>query len=105
VTSNDGTYEVRWKNRSGEIELGQAFELEVNVRRADGGELEESLAFDARMPEHGHGMNREAAVKALGGGRFEVAGVFLHMPGYWELYFDLTRGALTERAQASLDLD
>ena len=57
------------------------------------------------MPQHGHGMNRVPEVRALAGGRFRVEGLFFHMPGRWELYFDVTQGARTERAQVAIDLE
>ena len=42
---------------------------------------------------------------AFGNGRFEVSGLRLHMPGRWEIYFDIGRGAIIERAQVDIDLD
>ena len=57
------------------------------------------LRVDAAMPDHRHGMNTEAVVTSTGAGRFVVDGLLLHMPGRWELYFDVTDGAVTERAQ------
>ena len=63
------------------------------------------LSVDAAMPEHGHGMNRVPSVAALGDGRFRAEGLLFHMPGRWEIYFDVTRGAITERAQADVELE
>jgi hypothetical protein len=57
------------------------------------------------MPEHGHGMNRVPKIEAKEGGRFRAEGLLFHMPGRWELYFDVTRGALTERAQTDVHLE
>lgn len=110
VTSNDGTYVVRYRVAPEDFEVGDLFGLTVDVRRADGAPLAASLAVDARMPEHGHGMNREPIVGGradgeAGGGRFEAENLLFHMPGYWEVYLDLTRGAVTERAQFSIDLE
>ena len=31
--------------------------------------------------------------------------MLLHMPGRWELYFDVGEGALTERAQIEVELE
>jgi hypothetical protein len=63
------------------------------------------LRVDAAMPEHRHGMNTEALVTPTGPGRFGVEGLLLHMPGRWELYFDVTDGAVTERAQLDFILE
>ena len=63
------------------------------------------LSVDAAMPEHGHGMNRVPEVRHAGDGRYVVDGMLLHMPGRWEVYFDVTDGALTERAQIEVELE
>lgn len=63
------------------------------------------LRVDGGMPTHRHGMNTEPVVRPLGGGRFEVQGVLLHMLGRWELYFDVTEGGVTERAQLDVVLE
>ncbi len=105
LTSNDGTYLVRWRSEPALVEFGDRFKIEVEARRADGEPLQATLALDARMPEHGHGMNREPLVKSLEGGHFEGDNMLFHMPGYWEIYFDLTRGAITERTQVPVDID
>jgi len=57
------------------------------------------------MPEHQHGMTTQARVLPLGGGRFDVAGLLFHMPGYWELHFDLARDGVVERAQMDFRLE
>jgi hypothetical protein len=50
-------------------------------------------------------MNTEAVVTPRGPGRFEVAGMLLHMPGRWEIHFDVTDGLVTERAQLDFILE
>jgi hypothetical protein len=62
------------------------------------------LSVDAAMPEHGHGMNRVPRIEA-GDGHFRAEGLLFHMPGKWELYFDVTQGAVTERAQTIILLE
>jgi hypothetical protein len=104
LISNDGTNRVRWSHPDGELEFGERFKMTVDVERTDGEPMLASLAIDSRMPEHSHGMKREPRIVELAPGRFEVSGMLFHMPGYWEIYFDLTRGAVTERAQVPVDL-
>jgi len=108
VTSNAGAWHVVYECRPEVVPLNETFGLAVRVyedaartRPAAGVEL----TVDARMPHHGHGMRREPTVSRAGPGRYEVEGMLLHMPGYWELYFDVTRGAVTERAQDALEVD
>ncbi len=104
LVSNDGTYRVHWTHPDGELEFGERFKMIVSVERSDGEPLQSQLSVDSRMPEHGHGMKREVRIVELEPGRYEVSGMLFHMPGYWEIYFDLTRGAVTERTQVSVDL-
>ena len=36
---------------------------------------------------------------------FTLEGVLLHMSGFWELDFDVTRGGVTSRASVRIDLE
>lgn len=105
VLSNDGTYRLRFEVEPERIPWGERFAIAVRAERTDGEPLAASLALDARMPEHVHGMNREPRVETTGDGSWRVENLLFHMPGYWEVYFDLTRGAVTERAQFSVEVD
>jgi len=106
--SNAGTYRVRWRPEPSPIPLNEGFSLEVWVADAEDPELAleaVELEVDAGMPDHGHGMIRTPRVTRLEAGHFEVEGMLFHMPGYWELYFDVRRGALSERAQFAVELE
>ena len=35
---------------------------------------------------------------------FRAEGMLFHMPGHWEMYFDITQGGRSERAQVDVDL-
>jgi hypothetical protein len=103
--SNAGTYRVTWQSKPDPVPLNATFELEVEVVDVAGGDVAAlELAADAAMPDHSHGMNTQPRVTRLGPGRFRVEGMLMHMPGYWELYFDLARGPLRERAQFPIEL-
>jgi hypothetical protein len=56
------------------------------------------------MPEHRHGMNYRPTVTAVAPGRYRVEGLLFHMPGRWDLLFDVDSGAGTERLVATLRL-
>ncbi len=58
-----------------------------------------------RMPEHRHGMTRRPVIVRRADGSFTITGMLFHMPGYWEIHFDITREGETERAQLEVDLD
>ena len=106
--SNDRAYSVAFKTDPLPIPLNEPFSIEVVVCRGQGfAELADSveLRADAAMPQNRHGMNVDPEVISLGPGRFRVTGMVFHMPGSWELYFDVTDGPLTERAQFAVELE
>lgn len=57
-----------------------------------------TLRVSADMPAHGHGMNTRPEVAAEPDGGWLVEGMLFHMLGFWEIYVDVERGGVTERA-------
>ena len=78
------------------IEVGQPFGLIMNVCTKPG-EPAELVRVDATMPEHKHGMNYATTVRGLGNGRYRVEGMLFHMPGNWEVTFDVRDGGDIQR--------
>lgn len=108
IASHDGTYVVEFEFEPAEVPLNERISAALRVYEGPAGvELagEVELAVDARMPHHRHGMRVEPSTTRVGHGSFRVEGLALHMPGRWDLYFDVTRGAVTERAQHTLELE
>ena len=105
VESTTGRWEVRWVSTPTWIPDNEPFELRVWVFDSAGELADVELAVDAAMPQHGHGMNRVPEVVPGEDGGFLVDGLLFHMPGRWELYFDITQGALTERAQVVIEFE
>ncbi|HEV8109104.1 MAG TPA: cytochrome-c peroxidase, partial [Burkholderiales bacterium] len=56
------------------------------------------------MPEHRHGMNYAPTVKALAPGRWRAEGLMFHMPGRWELVFEVTANGATDRLVTTYQL-
>ena len=69
--------------------LNSLFSLTVTVSDADGSAVEGTLTFDARMPDHDHGMNVQPTVSSSAAGEYLIEGVNLHMPGTWKLDFSI----------------
>ncbi len=108
VASNGSAYVLSLRPSVEPIPENEEFALSVWVfDPARPGEplRDVALAADAGMPEHGHGMNRVPTVARRDDGGFEVTGMLFHMGGSWELYLDVTRGAITERAQTRVELE
>ena len=63
--------------------------MNVCTKNGDPAEL---VRVDATMPEHKHGMNYAPTMMAIGDGRYRVDGLLFHMPGNWEVAFDVRAG-------------
>ena len=109
TTSNAGTYAVSYITDPTPIPMNEMFAIEFWVRSAERGEplLDSArVNVDARMPHHHHGMYRVPLIRHMSGpGHYEAVGMLFHMPGYWEIYFDITHDGVTERAQFSVEID
>jgi hypothetical protein len=107
VESNSGTYYVVFAPNPNPVPLNNTFSAHVDVYK-NGNKAQRAqgvvLAVDALMPEHNHGMNTEPTIKSNSDGSFDVSGLLFHMPGKWELYFDIQDGRYLERAQVPIIL-
>ena len=106
--SNAGTYRGAWRTDPSPIPLNEGFSIDVWIEDPDDPALSLesiSLAADAAMPDHGHGMRTQPRVTRNEDGSFRVDGMMFHMPGYWELYLDVLRGAIRERSQFAIELE
>ena len=104
VESNAGSYVVSYEAKPSPIPMNEKFDLRFTVAPKAGSADDLSVQVDARMPAHGHGMNRVPRVARQPDGSYTAEGMLFHMPGHWELYFDITRGGKAERAQVDVDL-
>ncbi|RMF74767.1 MAG: hypothetical protein D6744_14170 [Planctomycetota bacterium] len=107
VMSNDGAFVVRFKTEPSPIPSNELFEIIAEVATAGGESLPDDadLQVDAAMPEHNHGMITRPKVTRLPDGRYRARGMLFHMPGRWVIYFDVTRGGVTSRAEAEVVLE
>ena len=64
--------------------ISTPFEMTVEFC-GDAGEQIATMAFDAIMPAHQHGMNYRATVAVSGERSFRASNIVFHMPGLWEL--------------------
>lgn len=68
------------------VPLSQPFAVQVTVC---GPAQPSDVQVDAIMPAHQHGMNYTPQVTVLGSGRFAVERMVFHMPGLWEIRFEI----------------
>jgi len=86
---------------NGKAPLNEIFSFEIEL--VDG--PAESVSVDADMPSHGHGMITEPVVTKIDATHYQVDGMMLHMPGYWEIYVEVTRNSESERFMLPLTLE
>jgi hypothetical protein len=98
-------YALAWRAQPEKISVGKYFALELALCPSAGAQQPESLSVDARMPEHRHGMNYKAELKPLGPGRWRAEGLMFHMPGRWELMFDLRANGVTDHLSSDLTIE
>jgi hypothetical protein len=62
------------------------------------------LRVDATMPEHRHGMNYRPVVSARSAA-YRAEGMLFHMPGRWDVTFDVEGNGRSERLTAVLQVE
>lgn len=96
-TIESPNYVLVYRFDPGAISIGRHFSVEFAICPIPGKQLPDEVRVDAHMPAHRHGMNYKARVSALPDARFRAEGMLFHMPGRWELLFDLRVEGRTER--------
>ena len=99
------SYEIVFKSVPAPIETGKHFSLDFAVCPRGSAQRPDAVRVDAVMPEHRHGMNYRPVVVARGGGLYRADGLMFHMPGRWELRFDVVTSTGTERLPAATQLE
>jgi hypothetical protein len=96
-------YVVVFRTRPAPIAVGEHFALEATVCPRAGAPPATGLRVDAHMPEHRHGMNYRASVSGRDGA-YVAEGLLFHMPGRWQLLFDVEVGGRSERLVGDVEL-
>jgi hypothetical protein len=72
----------------------------VRVTDDSGAPLEGGrLLMDQDMPEHGHGVPRQAVSTEMGGGVYEIDQVLFTMAGLWVVPIEVSKGSLTDTVE------
>ena len=103
-------YVVAYRTVPDPIRVGAHFAIDFAVcpRAAAAAAAPRSVRVDATMPEHRHGMNYRPVVTARPVGAlafYRAEGLMFHMPGRWQLTFDVERGGRVERLTTDVVLD
>ena len=98
-------YTVAYATTPDPIPVGQHFVVDFSVCTHGGAKLPQAVRVDASMPEHKHGMNYRPGVTTVRPGTYRAEGLLFHMPGRWDLTFDLVAGNTTERVTQTIRLE
>jgi hypothetical protein len=101
----DAQYLLVFRTSPDPVVVGRHFTLDFALCPRPPAGLPEDVRVNAHMPQHRHGMNYLPSVTALGSGIYHAQGLMFHMPGRWELYFDLQGSSGPVRLAQSLQVD
>ncbi|NRA44403.1 MAG: hypothetical protein HRU09_05550 [Oligoflexales bacterium] len=90
------------------LAINRMTDLEISVRSlSEKGKLSGPYRltfFDARMPDHNHGMVVQPKISQLDDLHWKVEGFKLHMKGLWQFYITMKVGETEEKASFDLDI-
>ena len=98
-------YVVVFRTVPDPVAVGALFALDFAVCPRAEAQSPRAVRVDASMPEHRHGMNYRPVVTLRNSGAYRAEGLMFHMPGRWELVFDVVAASGTERVSATIQLD
>ena len=104
ILSNWGGYRVTYRPSTGAIPLNEPFDIRFSIEPTPSPAEGAGVAVDAEMPAHHHGMTRAPQVTCVGKGSYLATGLLFHMPGHWQLHFDITEAGKTDRAEVGIEL-
>ena len=105
TTVDAGKYTVAYATTPAPIVVGQHFRVDFAVCPKAGAPAAQSVRVDATMPEHRHGMNYRPSVTSPRPGVWRAEGLLFHMPGRWDLTFDVVAGGATQRVTSTLRVE
>ncbi len=86
------------------VPVGRHFVVDFAVCPRGDAKPPQSVRVDASMPAHRHGMNYRPSVTSPRPGAYRGEGLLFHMPGRWDLTFDLVSAGATERLTGTLHI-
>ncbi len=95
-------YQVAYQTDVNPVPVGTHFIVDFAVCPRGKAVAPSSVRVDANMPEHRHGMNYRPKVITVAPGVYRAEGLLFHMPGRWDLTFDIVTGNTTQRLASTL---
>lgn len=102
----DAQWQLAYKTLPEVPIVGSHFAIDFALCPRGSARAPAALRVDAHMPEHRHGMNYQASVSPRGPGLYRAQGLMFHMPGRWELVFELrSSSGAVQRLAHTLTID
>lgn len=98
-------YELSFLTTPVKVGVGKHFNVEIRVCDENGKPFAGTITPDAKMPMHGHGMNYTPKIESVAAGIFLAEGYLFHMPGKWQLVFDLRSEDGSQRIVSDFNLE
>jgi hypothetical protein len=89
--------DIAWRAMPAPIAVGKPFAIEFEVCPRGASSPIERVSIDAWMPEHRHGMNYRPNLTGQAPGVIRADGLVFHMPGHWQLVFEVAIAGRTLR--------
>ena len=105
TTLEAGDVMLRFQLQPSSLQVGQPFAVRACATLGQPAPRHpQRIRFDARMPQHGHGMNYQPSAVVEDGGWHRFEGSLLHMPGRWQLVFDVYDESTRHRLTTDVDI-
>ncbi len=105
TTVDGGRYTIAYATAPSPVVVGEHFRVDFAVCAKAGAPAPQAVRIDANMPEHRHGMNYRAKVTSPRPGIYRGEGLLFHMPGRWDLTFDVVAGGATQRLTSTMRVE
>jgi hypothetical protein len=104
--SEKGDFQVSYTSSLDLVPVNQMHTWTIRVETAGGEPIEGAeIMVDGGMPQHRHGLPTTPQVtQDLGEGEYLVEGLRFHMPGWWEVKFQVTANGKSDSVTFNLDL-
>lgn len=104
--TNGGKYQVSYLPAVTPVPKRQLHAWTIDIRTRDGRPVDGArLTIDGGMPDHGHGLPTQPALReALGNGRYVVDGMKFNMGGYWVVDLGIAAAEGSDAVRFELNL-
>jgi hypothetical protein len=104
--TDQGLFRVTYTSLVEPVPVNQLHTWTIHVETPGGTPIEQAeIVVGGGMPQHAHGLPTKPQVtQDLGGGDYTVEGLRFHMPGWWEVTFQITAGGQSDSVTFNLVL-